>query len=83
MHVLHVVNNVFGSKVVAFCDVNEKKIGTKYHNCVTKHSVPIIHFRDAKPPLVCCVALDRTDGKFERNVQSKGMTEGKDFWQII
>lgn len=69
--------------MVAFCDVNEKKIGTHYHNAITKHSVPIIHFRDAKPPIVCCVALDRTGGKFEANVRSVGLTEGVNLWHII
>jgi len=74
----------FGSSnVVAFCDVNEKKIGTVYHNGVSKHNVPIIHFRDAVPPIVCCVALDRTDGRFEANVDSKGLQEGKNLWHII
>ena len=71
------------SKVVAFCDVNEKKIGTVYHNAVSKHSVPIVHFRDAKPPIVCCVALDRTDGRFEANVAGLGLKEGKDLWHVV
>jgi len=69
-------------KVVAFCDVDPKKIGTKYVNSQTHHQVPIIHFSEAKPPIVMCVALDRTNGEFEKIVAGLGFTEGVDYWQF-
>ena len=58
------------------------QIGTKYHNSITGESVPVIHFSAAVPPLVLCVTLNRTDGEFERNVASLGLTEGVDVWQF-
>ena len=30
--------------------------------------MPIVHFSEAQPPVVICVALDRTDGAFEANL---------------
>jgi len=40
--------------------------------------IPIIHWKDAKPPVLTCVALDRTDGKFERNLVESGLKEGEE-----
>ncbi|RHY39941.1 hypothetical protein DYB30_005500 [Aphanomyces astaci] len=71
------------SKVVAFCDVNEKKIGTKHHDQVTRINIPIIHFRDAVPPIVCCVSMGRTDGELEANVRSLNLVHGVNFWHFI
>ncbi|RHY96528.1 hypothetical protein DYB35_008560 [Aphanomyces astaci] len=70
-------------KVVAFCDVNEKKIGTKHHDQVTRINIPIIHFRDAVPPIVCCVSMGRTDGELEANVRSLNLVHGVNFWHFI
>lgn len=36
----------------------------------------------AAPPFVTCVALDRTDGAFEANLASLGLTEGNDFYHF-
>lgn len=69
-------------KVIAFCDIDPKKIGTKYVNSKTRHEVPIIHFSAAKPPLVMCVALDRTNGDFEKTVASLNLVEGVDYWHF-
>eukprot|EP00026_Physarum_polycephalum_P010444 Phypoly_transcript_10608.p1 GENE.Phypoly_transcript_10608~~Phypoly_transcript_10608.p1 ORF type:complete len:174 (+),score=33.03 Phypoly_transcript_10608:740-1261(+) len=70
------------AKVVAFCDIDPKKIGTKYVNSKTHHQIPIIHFKEAKPPLVICVALDRTNGEFEENVNALNLVEGVDYWHF-
>ena len=64
-------------RVTAFCDVDPKKVGTTYQ--YFEHFVPVVHFRDAAPPFVLCVALDRTNGGFEANLASLGLREGKDF----
>lgn len=65
-------------KVGAFCDVDAKKVGTTYQ--YFEHHVPIIHFSEATPPFVTCVALDRTDGAFEANLASLGLREGEDYY---
>jgi hypothetical protein len=38
-------------KVVAFCDVDENKIGQVYVDLDTKRPVPIIHFSKAQSPV--------------------------------
>ena len=48
--------------------------------------LPVIHWREARPPLVLCVALGRTNGEFEANVReladTKGLREGIHFWHF-
>ena len=66
------------SRVTAFCDVDPAKVGSVYQ--FFEWHVPILHFREAQPPFVTCVALDRTDGAFEANLASLGLTEGVDFY---
>ena len=63
---------------VAFCDVDAKKVGTTYQ--FFEFAVPIVHYTDAVPPFVTCVALDRTNGEFEANLASLQLEEGKDFY---
>ncbi|CAG9790875.1 unnamed protein product [Diatraea saccharalis] len=72
-------------KVVAFCDVDKKKIGNDIElYCPHKRKVliklPVIHFLDAKCPLIICVKLDLTNGLFESNLKSLNLTEGKDYF---
>lgn len=66
------------SKVRAFCDVDAKKLA---HGCYDNRelgvSVPIVHFRDATPPLLLCVK--DFDGEFARNVASLGLREGEQY----
>ncbi|XP_028175599.1 UDP-GlcNAc:betaGal beta-1,3-N-acetylglucosaminyltransferase-like protein 1 [Ostrinia furnacalis] len=71
-------------KVTAFCDVDVKKIGRTIElYCQKKRiiikKIPVIHFRDAKPPLVICVKLDLTKGQFESNLKSLNLKEGEDY----
>lgn len=70
-------------KVVAFCDVDVKKIGNYYtyeHSVEKpKPKIPMIHFSEAKPPLVLCMKLDLTGGVFEKNLESLGLEEEKDY----
>ncbi|KAM5217054.1 queuosine-tRNA galactosyltransferase isoform 2-T3 [Hipposideros larvatus] len=71
-------------KVVAFCDVDEKKIKKGFY-CYEesqerpKPRVPILHFRAARPPFIICVKLDLTGGAFEDNLRSLRLQEGQDF----
>lgn len=50
-------------KVVAFCDVDVKKIGTSYTYEESKErpkpKVPIVHFSQVKPPLIICMKMVR------------------------
>ncbi|XP_041501755.1 UDP-GlcNAc:betaGal beta-1,3-N-acetylglucosaminyltransferase-like protein 1 isoform X4 [Microtus oregoni] len=71
-------------KVVAFCDVDENKIGKGFY-CHEesqerpKPKVPILHFQAARSPFVICVKLDLTGGAFEDNLKSLNLQEGRDF----
>ncbi|XP_048510433.1 UDP-GlcNAc:betaGal beta-1,3-N-acetylglucosaminyltransferase-like protein 1 [Athalia rosae] len=72
------------NKVVAFCDVDRRKIGQNYVSYEptlkkTERPIPIIHFTEACPPFIICVKLDMTNGEFEGNLQSLALTEGRDF----
>ncbi|CAL4141082.1 unnamed protein product [Meganyctiphanes norvegica] len=73
-------------KVVAFCDVDVKKVGKFYtyeHSAEkNKPKVPIIHFSEAKPPLVICMKLDLTGGGFEKNLESLMLKEGRDYYHF-
>ena len=66
------------SRVTAFCDVDPSKVGTPYQ--YFEWSVPVVHFREVRPPFVTCVALGRTGGAFEANLASLGLTEGRDYF---
>ncbi|KAJ3635200.1 hypothetical protein MTP99_008125 [Tenebrio molitor] len=71
-------------KVLALCDVDEKKIGKKYisFNPETRHNgrpLDIIHFRKAVPPFVICVKIDLTNGEFEKNLLSLQLIENVDY----
>ncbi|CAH0399503.1 unnamed protein product [Chilo suppressalis] len=71
-------------KVIAFCDVDKKKIGRIIElYCTNKRKVikrvPVIHFLEAKSPLIICVKLDLTNGQFESNLASMNLCEGKDY----
>ncbi|VDO18784.1 unnamed protein product [Heligmosomoides polygyrus] len=71
--------------VVSFCDVDEKKIKRglfeEYDEIarVVRWKVPIVHVKDAHPPLVICVKLDLTGGDLERLVAESGWIEGRDY----
>ncbi|XP_075979747.1 queuosine-tRNA galactosyltransferase-like [Anticarsia gemmatalis] len=72
------------SKVDAFCDVDKNKIGrTVELYCPIKRKVvtklPVVHFTEAKPPLLICMKLDLTNGEFERNLKSLNLIEGVDY----
>ena len=67
-------------KVAAFCDVDASKVGTPYQ--FFEYSVPVVHFSEARPPFVTCVALDRTDGAFEANLASLRLREGEDYFHF-
>ncbi|XP_071429971.1 queuosine-tRNA galactosyltransferase isoform X3 [Pithys albifrons albifrons] len=74
-------------KVIAFCDVDEKKIAKGFYTYEEseespKPRVPVCHFRDAAPPLVLCVKLDLTGGVFETNLDMLNLKEGTDYYHF-
>ncbi|ESN99606.1 hypothetical protein HELRODRAFT_84103 [Helobdella robusta] len=71
-------------KVIAFCDVDVKKINQGFYiyehsTEIPKPKVPIIHFTEAQPPIIICVKLDLTDGEFEKNLELLHLQEGVDY----
>ncbi|XP_003744948.1 UDP-GlcNAc:betaGal beta-1,3-N-acetylglucosaminyltransferase-like protein 1 [Galendromus occidentalis] len=71
-------------KVVAFCDVDAKKISKGIYifeesATTPKPRIPIIHFSHAKAPLVICVKIDLTGGGLEENLASLHLEEGQDY----
>jgi len=75
------------SKVIAFCDVDEKKISKGVYiyeesEELCKPRVQIVHFSVAKPPLIICVKQDLTGGEFEKNLESLNLIEGKDYFHF-
>lgn len=72
------------AKVTAFCDVDVNKIGRTIElYCPVKRAVlakvPVIHYTEAKSPLVICVKQDLTNGDFEKNLASLNLIEGVDY----
>jgi glycosyltransferase involved in cell wall biosynthesis len=68
-------------KVISFCDVDKKKIGQTIElYCPKKRlvikKIPVVDYRDAKPPLLICMKLDLTKGEFECNLKSMNLIEG-------
>jgi hypothetical protein len=53
---------------------------------IRRRRVPVVHWRDARPPLVLCVAMGRTNGVFEANVAELatklGLREGFHYWHF-
>ncbi|KAG7154619.1 UDP-GlcNAc:betaGal beta-1-3-N-acetylglucosaminyltransferase-like protein 1-like [Homarus americanus] len=73
-------------KVMAFCDVDVKKIGSFYtyeeSQEKPKPRIPMIHFKEAKPPLIICMKMELTDGVFEENLASLQLKEGTDYFHF-
>lgn len=69
-------------KVKCFGDVDKKKINKYYVNNYNGLKIPIVHYSKLTSPFICCVALNRTEGEFERNVKSLGYIEGVDYYHF-
>ena len=63
--------------LIAWGDVHPRKIGN------VLHGKPIVHFSQLKPPIACCVALDREGRDFEANLASLNLREGVDYIFLI
>ncbi|CAM9478018.1 unnamed protein product [Heterosigma akashiwo] len=71
------------SKVTAFCDVDDNKIGRDYYFIKLKKYIPVIHISAACPPFIICVGTKRYGGQIEKNIQSLGHEEGKDYFHFM
>ncbi|XP_064323218.1 UDP-GlcNAc:betaGal beta-1,3-N-acetylglucosaminyltransferase-like protein 1 isoform X2 [Phalacrocorax carbo] len=74
-------------KVIAFCDVDEKKIAKGFYTYEAseerpKPRIPVCHFRAATPPFIICVKLDLTGGAFETNLNMLNLKEGMDYYHF-
>ncbi|XP_077109706.1 queuosine-tRNA galactosyltransferase isoform X3 [Ranitomeya variabilis] len=74
-------------KVLAFCDVDVKKISKGFYTFEEseehpKPRIPVLHFSEAKPPFIICVKLDLTGGGFEDNLRSLNLKEGEDYYHF-
>lgn len=72
----------YRARVEAMCDIDPKKIKQGYHNKQLKTTIPVVHFSQAKPPIVCCVAMDR-GGEFEANLALLNLVEGVDYYHFV
>ena len=57
-------------------------MGKPYVHGTLKESRPVVHFKEATPPVVLCVNLGLTGGEFEANLASMGWREGTDYFQF-
>jgi hypothetical protein len=70
------------ARVISFIDIDTKKIDSANYYCESiKRHIPVIHFSEAKPPFVVCVASKRAGDALEQNIRSVDATlvEGVDF----
>lgn len=55
----------------------DPRLARKVHRCAeSRREIPIVHFTEARPPLLICVKQGLTGGEFEANLASLGLTEG-------
>uniref|UniRef100_A0A0N5AAZ0 Glyco_trans_2-like domain-containing protein n=1 Tax=Syphacia muris TaxID=451379 RepID=A0A0N5AAZ0_9BILA len=75
-------------KVIAFCDVDVKKIDRGYYenyDCVARivtAKVPIISVSAVLPPVIICVKMDLSGGVFEQLLREKKWREGVDYFHF-
>ncbi|CAI4225816.1 unnamed protein product [Auanema sp. JU1783] len=73
------------NNVVAFCDVDIKKLNRgvfENYDEVTRtviHKIPILSIENVQPPVIICVKLDMTGGDLEKLIASKNWIEGEDY----
>lgn len=63
--------------VTMWADVDVKKIGKRVYD------KPVVHFTKVRPPIVCCVALDRSGRGFEKNLDSLNLRKGVDYVHLV
>mmetsp|Transcript_26839 Transcript_26839/g.61887 ORF Transcript_26839/g.61887 Transcript_26839/m.61887 type:complete len:625 (+) Transcript_26839:407-2281(+) len=86
------------ARVLALADIDPKKVGSTYtnHRLEPPLSLPIIHVREMRPPVVVCVSLRRADesaadngcsaqptGEIARAASELGLVEGRTVWYFF
>lgn len=69
-------------KVNSFCDVDIKKVGRSYFSSVTRVHIPIVHYRDVRPPFIVCVGSKKAGGFLEKNIEECNFIEGRDYFHF-
>ena len=74
-------------KVIAFCDVDEKKIAQGFYTHQEsefrpKPQVPIVHYSQVEKPIIICIKLGLTHGQFEEYLETCDLVEGKDYYHF-
>ena len=73
----------FRSQVRGFCDIDPAKIARGFSSpALPGATLPVVRWEEVEPPFVVCVAMGRTGGELERNVASRGLVEGVDYWHF-
>lgn len=80
---LNLLSENISRQVIAFCDVDEKKIGRQYYCQRNRRHIPIISYLDAKAPIIICVASKRTFGELEKNISKLKLQEGVDYYHFM
>lgn len=70
---------LLAQRVVAFCDIDPIKIARGYHDRKSRRHIPVIRFSDAVPPFIICVSPKLCGRALEENINSLGLTEGRDY----
>ena len=69
-------------KVLQFCDVDQTKIGRAYEyqqsEQIPKPKIPIISFKQIKPPFLIAVKTDLHEGDLESNIRYLDLDENFD-----
>lgn len=79
---LNLLSEKNARKVVSFCDVDFNKIGRSYFSSIIREYIPIIHFRDVKPPFIVCVGSKKAGGFLEKNIEECNFIEGIDYFHF-
>lgn len=79
---VNTLSKEIAEKVTAFCDVDPGKVGMTYYIRSCKKHIPVVHFMDATPPIIICVASKRTGGELEENIKKLGIVEGIDYYHF-
>jgi len=73
-------------KVIAFCDVDEKKLKQGWYECFDEKTrtisarIPIRSLQSVVPPFIICVKLDMTNGDLENYLANqKSWMEGREY----
>ena len=80
--IINLLSPAMAHRLVAFCDVDPKKVGRTYFIQGIRKHVPVIHYTEATPPLLICVGSKRFGGDLEANIAFLNLKEGVDYYHF-